>query len=163
MSRETFDWERRMQPFMDFWYIEELNKNVVNRKESCKKYDVIVDDLKIEEKFLFTDYDYPQMLVEIIQDVESWNLGWFHHVEADYLVWAFCPKDHVSRPRTIYMIKYRRFVEYIIKLLKNANMWERFNINNKYYGITINFPVEFEPLVNENIAVKYTFTLKELL
>ena len=72
----TFDDERRMQPFMNDFY--ERHGYSIDRTKSCRKFDCIIskngNDLKIEEKYLFTK-EYNQVLIELIQDAISADIG----------------------------------------------------------------------------------------
>lgn len=75
--------EKEQQPRMDafyrlFWSCEP------NRSGACIEYDLELERFgTVEEKFRFQQYN--DILVEIVQDLQSFQRGWFYTSDADYL------------------------------------------------------------------------------
>ena len=122
----TFDDERRMQPFLDEWYIGK-GASKIDRSKSCRQFDVIITvdekEYRIEEKYLLTE-PYKQCLIEIIQDLNTADLGWFYHVDCDSLVWIYCGKDNgrneqlVTPPLEIHSIAWEKLKRFILEKMK---------------------------------------------
>lgn len=148
MKRETFEWERNMQPFMDDFYRRNLGEP--DRSKSCRQFDVIVNGKRYEEKFLFS-HPYKKMLVEIVQDIVTADLGWFYHVRADYLMWVHCPPDRKSPPIDVRPIKWSELKREVIETLM-SNKWQQFQVCSDHYGTTLNLPIEWEVLIRKGIA-----------
>ena len=51
-----------------------------NRAESCIEFDLQVNNVYVEEKFRYNDYN--DFLIEILQDVISFNPGWYYKTKA---------------------------------------------------------------------------------
>lgn len=154
----TFDDERRMQPYMDSFY-KLLGYSSIDRSKSCKQFDCIIEKnnkpYKVEEKYLFCKV-YKQLLVELIQDIKSADMGWFYHVDCDCLVWAYCNEDRTSEPNKIYIIKWGLFKKYVIENISNVT-WTQVNICTKNYGITLNWTIKWDDLMEQDIATPYPF------
>ena len=158
----TFDDEKRMQPFMDEWYRKKGATNI-DRSQSCKQFDVIVTingySWKIEEKFLFTD-TYDQGLVEIIQDMNTNDPGWFYHLDCHTLLWIYCGLDNGRNgkipkpPIEIHSIKWPHLKNYILERWTEET-WATFQICPKHYGTTLNYPVDWYDLQEKNISIVY--------
>ena len=155
----TFDDERRMQPFMNIFY--QARGWQADRSGSCRNFDLVLTQnnttLKIEEKFLFTK-EYDQLLIEFIQDMRSGDLGWYYHVDCDYLIWAYCNEDRISAPIKIYLIKWYRFKDRVMQFNADSNTWQDFNVCNKNYGITLNLPFKWHILLDEGIADVFKYS-----
>lgn len=160
----TFDDEKRMQPYMDAWY-RSMGATLVDRSRSCVGFDVIVNianqTWKVEEKYLFTE-EYENGLIEIFQDMEKPDNGWFYHTACDILVWVYCGKDNgrgeneSNPPLCLYSNDFKKMKPYIIEKLKDED-WVKFNICNKHYGLTLNLPVKWAELEEKSIAKKYIY------
>ena len=151
----TFDDEKRMQPYMDVFY-----KSVgytLDRSGSCKAYDLIVTNLtqryKIEEKYLFNDADYDQGLIEIIQDIKTGDFGWFYHTGCDFLFWIYCHENRELRPRYAYCMRWPKVKQYVLDQLGKSK-WSKFNLCSDNYGLTLNYPVNWQALLSLKIASK---------
>jgi len=154
--RETFEWEKNMMPFADDWYRAQGVKNI-DRSVQCKKYDLIADGMKIEEKFLFSGREYQKVLIEMVQDMSDGSLGWFYHSEADRLAWFYCPSGHTERPMSVYIIQFKKLKEYVKKhLTKKQNEWVEFQVCNEHYGITLNLPILWNDLIDNGVAKYYS-------
>jgi len=158
MSRETFDWEKNMQPFADKWYKIFTPNIVIDRSVHCKLYDLKLDDVTVEEKFLFSGKEYDNVLIELIQDANDGSLGWFYHMKADVLAWYYCPADHVSQPISCYWIDTNLLKDKVLFLLKSKpNHYLNMQICNLHYGITFNMPILWSELLNDGIAKHFIF------
>jgi len=150
----TFDDERMMQRYVNDYYQERGYSS--DRTTSCKQYDLRLykNDYSylVEEKFNFTDREYKDMIVELIQDAKSGDLGWFYHVKCDRLHWFYCPVDRISRPNVLYSIDWFYFKDYVFDRMKE---WVSMHFNDQGYGLTLNMRVCLADLVSEGIANKY--------
>lgn len=91
--QQNFDRERACQPFMDADY--RRRGHTILSREGTREYDAILllkgrREERIEEKF--RDTDYGDLLIEIVQDVCTGDLGWFYHTRCDFLHYAICPR-----------------------------------------------------------------------
>ena len=152
---ETFSWERAMHPHMDKWYTQ--NGATVDRSLSCRQFDVIGGDKRVEEKFLFSGREYTRLLVEIVQDLFSFNWGWYKDVDADVLCWCYCPTDRVSAPISVYWVDYPMLKEYISVFLHEQDRWMEMQICIQNFGVTVNLPISWEVLVERQIANRLVF------
>ena len=152
IRRKTFDDEAKMQPFMDMIY-RRWGYNEI-RERSCRAFDVeLVGALPenshhksaIEEKYLFVDNPYNQMLVEIMQDVKSANLGWFYHCRAPWLAWMYCPESRVDPPYEIHFIKWPVLKQLVITKLESSK-WANVSIVKDGFGLTVNVPIRFDDI-----------------
>lgn len=158
MSRETFDWERSMQPFADKWYKIFTPGINIDRSVHCKLYDLKLDDVKVEEKFLFSGKEYDKVLIELVQDAGDGSLGWFYHIKADVLAWYYCPTDHISQPISCYWIDVELLKEKVFFTLKSkTNHYVEMQVCNLHYGITFNLPISWRELLNDGIAKHFLF------
>ena len=131
----------------------------IDRTGSCKQYDLKLHKdngiIKVEEKFNFvpngTKYD--QMIVEIIQDLPSGGLGWFHYCKAGWLMWAYCPISHTEPPVYFYIISWPVLRQTTIDKLK-LHKWINLNVVKSGYGLTINVPIRFDE-IQEGSCVMY--------
>mgnify|MGYP001443574210 CR=1 FL=1 len=153
MSRETFGWEKNMQPYMDVWYFK--NGDLPDRTRACIEYDVILGNKRIEEKFLFSGKEYSVMLVEIVQNLTAWDWGWFKHSRADILAWCYCPSNHTGKPICVYWINFTLLRAHVWEMLGRPDQWLKFQVCTQHYGITINLPVDLKVLVDKKIATRY--------
>lgn len=101
---DFFARERKAQEMMDVFY-QSKGHTIVTRKGN-KGWDLILqsEDGKqycVEEKFRFCG-KRSDILVEVLQDLVSGDLGWFHHVRCKYLHYVFC--DDEDRPFLLWRI-----------------------------------------------------------
>lgn len=145
-----FDLEIKMQPFMDEYY--KLNGKSVDRSKACKRFDVIVDHTKVEEKYLQCE-KMGSFLVEMVQQAKPPNLdwGWFYHCEADYLAWIHCNQEH---PLEAMFIRYSVLQDRIFSILE-SNKWLQVNLCPLNYGLTINIPVKWKSIEHTSHTFKY--------
>lgn len=160
---ETVEWERAMQPYMDREYRRRGYE--VDRTPACRQYDVILRRggavYRVEEKYLFTETRYDQMLVELIQNVadERINPGWFYHVNAEWLIWVYCPSDHVSPPYDFWVISFPQLRRRLLQRLggKKSRTEKAFFYSQTPNHITLNVSLPYRELGK---AARY-FPLRE--
>ena len=112
--------------------------------------------MRVEEKYNFTDRTYDQLIVELLQDVKTGDLGWFYHVDCERLMWMYCPETRADPPRIIYSIKWQQFKPHVLSLIESDG-WHRCNICPKGYGLTLNYPVKWQPLLDMGIAMCFEY------
>ena len=140
--------EAEMQPYMDSWY---RSKNLIpDRSVACKEYDLIVTNLKgekitIEEKFR-NRIETDDLLIELIQDVETYDIGWAYKTQCDRLCYCFCN----NKPQLIVRLKWKEFWSW------QKNQWRvsrkrivRFS--SKGSGLTLNIEVIISSIPREFI------------
>jgi len=137
----TFELEKKMQPFMNDYY--ESQGKTFDRSQACKRFDVIVNGSKVEEKYLLSE-KYSCFLVEIVQQAKPPKLdwGWFYHCEADYLAWIHCSQ---KQPIEVLFIEYKILQDHIFSMFEK-NKWIQVNLCPINYGLTINIPVQWNSI-----------------
>jgi hypothetical protein len=145
VTMNPFELEKKMQPFMDDYYIS--NDWTVDRSQASKKFDVIVGGRKIEEKYLQRE-KMDQFLVEIIQEAKLPKIdwGWFYHCEADYFAWIHCRE----RPVVACFIKMTDLRESVYKTLESKQFMQ-FNVCVINYGLTINLPIKWNTIKHKEV------------
>jgi hypothetical protein len=149
MNDETYDGftkkEKASQVIMDKFYTR-MGWNF-DRSGACKEYDLIINDVLVEEKFIYNDCD--NILIEIIQNVISNryglpDLGWYYKTKAG---WLFFIVEH----KYLYAIVWLEFKEWFENELKNRQYNEIFKtkISIKGFGYTINLAVERDDIPKE--------------
>ena len=144
--RKYTERERVAQGHMDEYY-KSLGCDV-DRSGSSWTHDLVISksDLiqRIEEKFRF-DVSYPDIIVELIQSAEVGELGWFYHIEVDYLVYVFC-RDGI--PERAYRIKWRSFKDWFIVWLSKGKL-RKAPVSSKGNGVTVNIAVPITMIPEE--------------
>lgn len=142
-----------MQPYMNDFY--RLNGYKVDRSNSCRNFDCVISkgdiNYRIEEKYLFTK-EYKNILIEFVQDLITLDSGWFYHVDCEYLHWMYCGETRIDPPQILYKVSWMPLKELIQRTLKTSPTWTKFNINTEHYGITLNYPFEWNILQRLGIA-----------
>lgn len=103
-----------------------------DRSGACITYDLIIEGVKIEEKFRYEDYG--DFLIEIIQDVNSCNLGWYYKTEAARIFYVI--KDQV-----IYSVNWADFKAWLTKEYKALKLRGIVSIDG--YGLTVNISIKW--------------------
>ena len=86
-----------------------------NRDSACKGWDLILNDTKIEEKFIYNDCG--NILIEILQDVISFNRGWYYYTTADRVFF-------IVTHRELYSVNWPIFKEWLIDEMKKGKAAE---------------------------------------
>lgn len=145
-----FDFERKVQLRLDEFYISRGRSP--DRTQADEFHDVILDGWKIEEKI--RGGIWPDVLIEISQDIVSGAIGWFGKTKCDYLHYVFCPDDKTPVPIILYRIKWVTFKEWFIKSYLPAHKSGKYIYSDRGWGATINIPVQIS-LIPETIINKY--------
>jgi len=126
--------EKQSQLILDTFYI---NKNwKFDRSVACKKYDLLINNVYVEEKFRYEDYD--DFLIEIIQDVITRNAGWYYTTEPG---WLF----YIVKDEYLYTVIWSRFKEWFINELKNGTKFKPV-ISIQGFGYTINLAIKWDDI-----------------
>ena len=142
-KEEFFNFSYGKQKFFDNYYRRHgwPFKRIMG--EENKKYDCVVKRngiwIKIEEKARFDNAGHDDFLVELIQDIDSNNPGWFFTSEADYIF-------YLTPQETLYIVDLKK----LQKILP---------ISTKGWGKTLNIVIPWRLLIDEyKIAWKRTET-----
>jgi hypothetical protein len=132
----------------------------INTKQEQEIYGDVV--LKIKNKEYFIDektasYFHDNMVVELIQDVPSQNMGWFYKLKkCDGIIYIYFNNEI---PKIVYAVHFKKLFPYInenitkfetLKKLNNGN--PACGITNKEYGCTVNFYYPWNWLCRDGIA-----------
>jgi len=112
--------------------------------------------LKIEEKTRLTYY--PDFCVEIIQDMNTWRLGWLFYCDANYVAYAYANEEY--KQYLGYRIDWPLFKDWYIK--NESHDIGGFKISEKGWGKTVVRNIPWTHLVAENIASKWFEDIIEL-
>ena len=133
-----FDLEAKASEFIDKFYKERGAYSIEmapNRKfddwDKIVKFKTIT--YKIEEKARVGVYG--DILIEIMEDVTTGDLGWFYQTKADKIIYIIYQKEEDELPFRVYAIDIpiakKYFSEHIKGLIRGAN------ISPKGYGLTL--------------------------
>lgn len=127
------EFERRevaQRSVMDRWYA--AMGWPVDRSGAGVAYDLVLAGRTAEEKFRFREY--PDILVELVQDVASANLGWFYTCSAERLVYVWCDASGPSHCWVLDLPAFKRWCcEHLSRRTGIAAV-----ISNEGFGITMN-------------------------
>ena len=138
-KEELFAYEREKQKFFNKFY-QERNwpyKRIFGKEN--KKYDcvILIDGkwIKVEEKHRIKIW--PDMAVELVQDIKTNNPGWLYYTEADWIFYGMGERIYL-----VEVPKLRKFVE----LYK-----DKFDIkvSKKGWGNTENLIIPW-PIITQN-------------
>jgi len=145
---ESFGHERAMQPFADAFYAR--RGYLIATRIGDKKRDLILQSQagnhqSIEEKFRGAVRD--DVLVEIMQDAVSGELGWLYHCQADYLHYIMCPDW--QRPTLMYRLAWKPFRSWLLGDYLRRPARPSVITSMKGYGLTINVAVPYAAIPKE--------------
>jgi hypothetical protein len=89
--------------------------------------------VKVEEKARRGEYD--DVLVELIEDLKTGDLGWIYQTKADKLIYSFFDNKG-KNPNKIYMFDMETIKNYLFNNIKE--LIHNSNISPKGYGLTLN-------------------------
>ena len=132
------EFEEKNQPEMDKFYISSGYKIESRKGDKGRDLELSKDNItkKYEEKY--RDTDWGDFAIELVQDLETSNLGWFFYTEADYINYIIV-KD---KPTTIYVVDWKKFKEYFLKDIKRFKCF----VSRKGFGITLNAEIRWEDI-----------------
>ena len=99
---------------------------------------------KIEEKARTGIWE--DLLIEIVEDLKTGDLGWFYQTKADKIVYAFYEDEKQEKPHSVYALSVEKMKNYFFE--NSKNLIRKSNISPRGYGLTLNI---FLPL---NLAIK---------
>ena len=137
-TQEYFNLENKMNKLMEKFY--ESKGCFCDWTVSDKQKDVLLTHqgkkTTVELKYRF-DKIFPDILIELIQDINTNNPGWFFECKADKLHYVICVDE---KPKYFYNIKFDKFKDWFSKYLTKRPSG-KYIISTKGYGITLNVPV----------------------
>jgi hypothetical protein len=134
-KREYFAFEAMCQKVLDNYYLSRGHK--VDRSKSCKDFDCILDEKwKVEEKF--RDREYNDILIEIVQDLKTFDAGWFIKTKCDYLHYIFMKDDSIIR---FMRFKWNDFRNWYLENYLSVHSNHQSIVSKKGWGVTINLSV----------------------
>ena len=139
-KKENFVFENENQRLLNIFYSN--NNWGYDRSGACKKYDLILCGKKVEEKF--RREDYPDIAVEIIQDMRSYSPGWFYETDCDYLFYIF-----TNAPIKLYSIKWKEFKLWFLLKYLPQNLIGKYCFSPRGWGDTLNILVPINRIPKE--------------
>ncbi len=139
-KQEFFDFERYAQQILDGYY--KSRNHTVDRSSSCKLYDCIIDATsKVEEKIRQEEHN--DILVEVIQDMETYSPGWFYETGCDYLHYVFMNDTGIGR---FIRIDWSKFKSWCLSDYFVNNKHPYSVISPKGWGLTINLSIPIKDI-----------------
>lgn len=143
-KEEFFQFEKEKQKvFNNFYKSNNIPYKRIYGKEN-KKYDCVIllnnYWIKVEEKF--RSKEYPDLLVETIQDINTNSPGWLYYTEADLLLYGVEQKIY-----QIDVSKLREFIKF------HGNEFSKI-ISKKGWGTTENIIIPWSVIFVNNIGKK---------
>ena len=153
--KSNFDWERKKHfefylPFYEQrnWQIIQDNIDSGQKNDWDVKLETFVGQFTtIDEKAIRGEYD--NFLVEIIQDMKTESLGWFFS-KKDWILYGSWANIDFPRPSSLYLVKSKELKDYIYSL----DGFIKTCISKKGWGVTWNLIIEWDTLLEKNIAEK---------
>jgi len=134
-KREFFDFEKYAQMILDGYY--ESRNHTVDRTSACKKYDCIIDgQYKVEEKF--RQEEYGDILIEVIQDMNTNAPGWFFETGCNYLHYVFIENSSIKR---FIRINWDKFKSWCLSDYFVSHKHPNTVISPRGWGLTVNLSV----------------------
>jgi hypothetical protein len=130
------------------WQVFQDNINSNHKNDWDVKLEVFAGQfVLVDEKAIRKEWN--DLLVEIIQDLETGNLGWFYS-KKDWILYGSWGNIENTYPTSLYMIKSKELKEYINSL----DGFIKTCISKKGWGITYSLILNWEVLINKQIAEK---------
>ena len=167
-TRPFFAFEKDMNQYMRAYYdlygcTYDWNA-VKNNFIGDKKKDVTLyyDNQKFLIEHKFRRVIYPDVLVEINQDIKTNNSGWLYECGAEVLLYIICrPTEGVVQPIYFYKIEFKLFKNWFFSWLE-TEQHPNFRIcKDKGYGITLNTVVPINDIPEDIISPKVWIKEKE--
>jgi len=132
--KELTEKEKQSQTILDDFYVR--NNWKFDRSVACKQYDLIINNVLIEEKFRYENYN--DFLIELLQDVITCNLGWYYKTGANYLF-------YIVKDEYLYSLNWLKFKEWFIGELKKG-IWFKPIISAQGFGYTMNLAIKWDDI-----------------
>ena len=155
-AKPFFAFEKEMNQYMKTHYDslgctyvwDDLHNNFTGDEEKDVTLYNEGKTILIEHKF--RQVEYPDILVETDQDVESNNIGWIYKCGADLLHYIICKTiEGIMRPIYYHRIKLKLFKDWFICWREVEHPEQR--ISKRGYGRTINLVVPLNIIPPEMI------------
>jgi len=139
-KREFFDFEKYAQMILDEYY--ESRSHTVDRTQSCRQYDCIIDgQYKVEEKFRQSEYG--DILIEVIQNLNTNAPGWFFETRCDYLHYVFMDDSIIKR---FIRLKWNKFKSWCLSDYFVSHKHNKTIISSKGWGLTVNLSIPIKDI-----------------
>jgi len=132
------DLDKKASPFLDMLYTSrggEVIKEAPNMKfddwDKLVKFEYLT--YKIEEKSFNSLWD--GLLVELIEDLKTGDLGWFYQTRADKIIYAFFINEEAKIPHSVYEVSVPTMRNYVNENIKE--LIKKAKICDKGYGTTL--------------------------
>lgn len=129
--------EKESQEFMDLFY--KSKEWAFDRSKHCKEYDLIINGCEVEEKFRYCDYN--DFLIEIIQDMITFNKGWYYYTTAKRIF-------YVINDSKLYSVNWPEFKNWFKSEYKNIKELQA-KVSIKGWGLTINISINWDYIPKE--------------
>lgn len=156
---EFVDFEHDAQPLLDEFYRQ--RGYIVDRSKACKLFDVILTrgerSVKVEEKI--RSHDYGDILLELVQDVDSGNPGWVSKTRCDYLVYAVVTGGQLLK---VFVLTWMPFKNWLITEYfpgSSGKQATQYRWSARGYGVTLNAAI---PITNIPPSYIQAFTATNL-
>jgi len=153
--------EKRMNLYMEKLY-KFYGFGIIWDGDRQKDLTLIKDGKKqlIEHKYrYFPDKVFDDILVEIMQDMKTHNLGWIYGCGADRLYYVICQgeinNEYVSYYYDIDMPKFKEWLFGWLKIEKRP----QYRTSLIGYGITLNIAVPLD-IIPDKIIIKKNYIIK---
>jgi len=151
-DKELFcELERSIQPLLDDWYIN--RGYTVDRSGACKGFDCILTNAsgsqKIEEKIRGGAYN--DLLIEWVQDLETFAPGWMHETKCDHIHYVFTLNQEITK---VIRLNYESFRDWYLKYLASNNHGS-YIISPRGWGLTLNLLIPLKDVPANIMRVFY--------
>lgn len=136
--KSNMDGEKHAQRYMDGVYLSMGYKT--DRSKADWKHDCVIynDDSKFRVEEKIRNKIYADVAIEPLQSLEIGELGWFYHIDVDYLHYVMCLGGWV--PSRFYQIDWPKFKPWFFEWLSRDKIVSS-PISSKGNGITLNVSV----------------------
>lgn len=135
IEKEQFKaFERKIQKQMDIFYKQ---SGYIIRRDGCKAHDLLIDNTPVEEKI--RSEKRADILVEIIQDMVTFNPGWLYTTKAETLNYIMC-QDGLAA--VLYKIFFPGFKRWLFDTYFKKHWRGIYIISFRGWGLTLNIPIK---------------------
>ena len=130
------------------WIIHRDNINSDCKNDWDVRLEVFAGEyVCVDEKVRIGEYN--DLLLELIQDIETGNLGWFYS-KKDWILYGSWSNIESISPSSLYIVKANKLKEYINTL----DGFIKTCISKKGWGNTWNIVLYWDELIKKDIAEK---------
>ena len=160
LIEKDVEFEERMNVYMEKLY-RLCGYGIIWNGDKQKDVTLIVDGEKqlVEHKYRRCPKTiWDDILVEIMQDMVSHNLGWIYVCGADSLHYVICPGEKNNEYISYYYdIDMRKFKAWLGEWLK-INRYPKYITSLEGYGVTLNLAVPLDE-IPEALIKRYDYDL----